>query len=235
MVNHKVVSRSEWIDARRQFLKQEKEFTRLRDRLSAARRELPWVQVDKEYVFDGPSSKQTLTDLFEGRSQLIVYHFMYDPDWDAGCKSCSFWADNFNGIGVHLNQRDVTFIAVSLAPLEKLRAFSRRMGWSFPWFSSFGTDFNYDYEVSFTRQDLAEGSGTYNYSARTGAMTELPGLSVFHKDDAGTIFHTYSCYARGLDMLNGAYHHLDLVPKGRDEAGFSYPMEWVRPHDMYGK
>lgn len=235
MVNHKVVSRSEWIDARRQFLKQEKEFTRLRDRLSAARRELPWVQVDKEYVFEGPRGKQTLTDLFEGRSQLIVYHFMYDPDWDAGCKSCSFWADNFNGISVHLNQRDVTFVAVSRAPQEKLQAFSRRMGWSFPWFSSFGTDFNYDYEVSFTPQDLAEGSGTYNYSARTAAMTELPGLSVFHKDDAGTIFHTYSCYARGLDMLNGAYHHLDLVPKGRDEAGFSYPMEWVQPHDMYGR
>ncbi len=235
MVNHKVVTRSEWIDARKQLLAKEKEFTRLRDQLSAQRRELPWVRVDKDYMFEGPDGKRSLGDLFDGRSQLIIYHFMFDPEWESGCRSCSFWADNFNGIGVHLNQRDVTFAAVSLAPLPKLQAYAKRMGWSFPWFSSFGTDFNYDFGVSFRANDLANGWVNYNYEQRETNMTELPGISVFSKDDAGAVFHTYSCYSRGLDMLNGAYHHLDLVPKGRDEAGLEYPMAWIRPHDMYGK
>jgi predicted dithiol-disulfide oxidoreductase (DUF899 family) len=235
MTTHKVVSRSEWLEARKQHLAREKEFTRLRDALSAERRELPWVRVDKDYVFEGPDGKRSLAGLFDGRSQLIVYHFMFDPEWESGCRSCSFWADNFNGIGVHLAQRDVTFAAISLAPLAKLQAYAKRLGWSFPWYSSYGSDFNYDYGVSFRPQDLAEGAVTYNYERRETNMTELPGISVFARDEAGAVYHTYSCYSRGLDMLNGAYHHLDLVPKGRDEAGFSYPMEWIRPHDMYGK
>ncbi len=235
MTHHKVVSRSEWLEARLQHLAREKEFTRLRDQLSAERRALPWVRVDKDYAFDGPGGKCSLGDLFEGRSQLIVYHFMYDPAWDSGCKSCSFWADNFNGIGVHLNARDVTFAAISLAPVSKLQAYAKRLGWSFPWFSSFGSDFNYDYGVSFAQEDVAKGWVTYNYERRETAMTELPGISVFSRDETGAVFHTYSCYSRGLDMLNGAYHHLDLAPKGRDEAGLEYPMAWIRPHDMYGK
>ena len=233
MTTHKIVSREEWLSARKQFLNKEKEFTRLRDQLSAERRELPWVRVDKEYMFDGPGGKQSLGDLFAGRSQLIVYHFMFDPGWESGCKSCSFWADNFNGIGVHLNQRDVTFAAISRAPLPKLQAFAQRMGWSFPWYSSSGSDFNFDYEVSFRPEDLARGWVSHNYERRETNMTELPGVSVFARDETGAMFHTYSCYSRGLDMLNGAYHHLDLTPKGRDEAGLTYPMEWVRPHDMY--
>lgn len=235
MTVHKIVSRAEWLQARQQHLAREKAFTRLRDELSAERRELPWVRVEKDYAFDGPDGRLSLSDLFEVRSQLIVYHFMFDPEWESGCKSCSFWADNFNGIGVHLNARDVTFAAISLAPLPKLQAYARRLGWSFPWVSSFGSDFNYDYGVSFTPQDLAKGWVTYNYERRETAMTELPGISVFSKDEAGEVFHTYSCYSRGLDMLNGAYHHLDLVPAGRNEAGLEYPMAWIRPHDMYGK
>lgn len=235
MLNHKVVSRSEWLEARMQHLEKEKEFNRLRDKLSAERRELPWVRVEKDYMFEGAEGKHNLAELFDGRNQLIVYHFMFDPEWESGCKSCSFWADNFNGIEVHLNQRDVTFAAISLAPLPKLQAYAKRLGWSFPWFSSFGTDFNYDYGVSFRPQDLAKGWVTYNYARRATTMTELPGVSVFSKHESGAVFHTYSCYSRGLDMLNGAYHHLDLVPKGRDEAGLEYPMAWLRPHDMYGK
>lgn len=235
MANHKVVSKEAWLDARLQLLDQEKQFNRLRDQLSAQRRALPWVRVDKQYAFEGPDGKSSLAELFDGRSQLIVYHFMYDPEWESGCKSCSFWADNFNGIGVHLNQRDVTFVAISLAPLPKLQAYAKRLGWSFPWFSSYGSDFNYDYGVSFTPEDLARGWVTYNYARRETSMSELPGISVFSKDESGAVFHTYSCYSRGLDMLNGAYHHLDLVPKGRDEAGLEYPMAWIRPHDLYGK
>ncbi len=236
MTRPKIVSNSEWLEARKQHLKQEKEFTRLRDQLSAARRELPWVRVDKDYVFDGPVGRQSLAELFAERSQLVVYHFMFDPDWEAGCKSCSFWADNFNGIGVHLAARDVTFAAISRAPLPKLQAFAKRMGWSFPWYSSFGSDFNFDYGVSFRPEDLARGWVVYNYARRDNtSMTELPGISVFAKDEGGAVFHTYSCYSRGLDMLNGAYHHLDLAPKGRDEEGLPYHMDWVRLHDMYVK
>ena len=236
MTKPKIVSRNEWLEARMQHLKREKEFTRLRDELSAQRRELPWVRIDKDYVFDGPGARQSLAELFAGRSQLIVYHFMFDPDWEAGCKSCSYWADNFNGIGAHLAARDVTFAAISRAPLPKLQAFAKRMGWSFTWYSSFGSDFNFDFGVSFRPEDLARGWVSYNYARRDNkSMTELPGISVFAKDESGAVFHTYSCYSRGLDMLNGAYHHLDLAPKGRDEDGLPYHMDWVRLHDMYGK
>jgi predicted dithiol-disulfide oxidoreductase (DUF899 family) len=217
-----------------QLLTKEKELTRLRDELSRQRRELPWSRVEKEYVFEGARGKETLSDLFEGRSQLVVYHFMFGPDWEVGCKSCSFWADNFNGIVAHLNQRDVTLLAVSRAPWPKLQAFARRLGWSFQWVSSHDSSFNFDYGVSFTPSDLAEGTGTYNYSRLETSSTELPGISVFSKGPDGEVFHTYSCYARGLDMMNTAYHYLDLVPKGRDEAGLPFTMSWVRLRDEYG-
>jgi len=235
MESHRVVSRDQWIEERKGLLAREKEFTRLRDQLSRERRELPWVRVDQKYAFEGAKGKQTLAELFEGRQQLIVYHFMFDPSWDEGCPSCSFWGDNFNGIIVHLNQRDVSLVAISRAPFAKLAAFQRRMGWGFNWLSSFGTDFNTDFNVSFTPEKLAQGEAVYNYAPRKTSMSELPGISVFYKAPDGTIFHTYSCYARGLDMLNVAYHYLDIVPKGRDEAGFSRPMAWVRYHDAYGE
>ncbi len=228
-----VVSRDEWLAARKQHLIKEKEFTRLRDELSRHRRELPWVRVEKDYVFDTPGGKQTLSDLFEGRSQLVVYHFMFGPGWEQACKSCSFWADNFNGITVHLKHRDVTLAAVSRAPLEKLEAFRKRMGWTFKWICSFGNEFNNDYHVSFTPEELSKGEVYYNYGLVKFPSDEAPGISVFYKDAEGRIFHTYSCYARGLDMMNVAYHYLDLVPKGRDEEQLRFTMEWVRHHDRY--
>jgi predicted dithiol-disulfide oxidoreductase (DUF899 family) len=234
MTDHQVVTPKEWGEARKHLLAKEKEFTRLRDQLSQTRRDLPWVRVTKQYVFDGPGGKQTLGQLFNGHSQLVVYHFMFAPDWEDGCRGCSFWADNFNGIVPHLNQRDVTFVAISRAPLAKLQAFAKRLGWNFKWLSSAGNDFNYDYNVSFTPESLAGGSAIYNYAANKMNMTELPGISVFFKDADGNVFHTYSCYARGLDMLNTAYHYLDLVPKGRDEAGLPHAMAWVRLRDEYG-
>jgi predicted dithiol-disulfide oxidoreductase (DUF899 family) len=234
MKNHNVVSREEWLIARKAHLAQEKEFTRLRDQLSQQRRELPWVKVEETYVFDGPQGKETLSDLFAGRSQLLVYHFMFHPSWEVACKSCSFWADNYNGAVVHLNHRDVTLIAVAKATLEQIDAFKKRMGWSFKWVSSFGNDFNRDYQVSFTPDEMAKGEMSYNYRMGKFGREEAPGISVFYKDQQGNVFHTYSCYSRGLDMVNGAYHLLDLAPKGRDEAGLSYPQEWVRHHDRYG-
>ena len=200
----------------------------LRDQLSQQRRDLPWVAVNKEYVFEGRNGKQTLSELFDGRSQLIVYHFMFDPSWDEGCLHCSFWADNFNGIIVHLNQRDVTMIAVSRAPYNKLAAYQKRMGWDFNWLSSYDTDFNFDYHVSFTQEELAKNEVYYNYVAQASPSPELQGVSVFFKDSSGRVFHTYSTYSRGIDMLNVAYHYLDLVPKGRDEAGHDFPQFWVR-------
>jgi predicted dithiol-disulfide oxidoreductase (DUF899 family) len=236
MVEHKVVSQEDWIEARKKLLAKEKELTRLRDRLSEERRALPWVRVDKDYVFEGPNGKETLWDLFDGRSQLVVYHFMFGPDWDRPCKSCSFWADNFTNIIVHLNHRDVSFVAISRGPLEKLQAFAKRLGWSFKWVSSAGSDFNVDYHVSFVKDDRREGSIYYNYGRIEDPERrhdELPGISVFFKDKDGTIFHTYSCYARGLDMMNTAYNYLDLVPKGRDEAGLAHSMAWVRLRDEY--
>jgi predicted dithiol-disulfide oxidoreductase (DUF899 family) len=231
--NHKVVSREEWLVARQEHLAKEKELTRLRDQLSQERRELPWVKVEKGYVFDGPNGQETLADLFEDRSQLIIYHFMYGPDWEEGCPSCSFWADNFNGIVIHLNQRDISLVAVSRAPLEILKAYKERLGWSFKWVSSFGNDFNYDYHVSFTADEMEKGEMFYNFHTGTFPSEEAPGISVFYKNQQGDVFHTYSCYARGLDMLNGAYHLMDLVPKGRDEDGFPDSMAWLRRHDQY--
>ncbi|HEV8678483.1 MAG TPA: thioredoxin family protein [Stellaceae bacterium] len=234
MAKHRVVSSEEWLAARRQLLVKEKEFTRLRDQLSQLRRDLPWERVDKSYLFEGPEGKISFAGLFAGRSQLIVQHFMFDPGWSEGCKSCSFWADNFDGFYRHLNERDVTLVAVSRAPWVTIAPFKTRMGWSFPWVSSAGSDFNFDCRVSFTPEELAAGEVDYNFARRKTSMTELPGVSVFYKDPSGKIFRTYSCYARGLDMLNAAYHYLDLVPKGRDEAGLPYAQSWVRHHDKYG-
>lgn len=235
MVKHPVVSDGDWIEARKRLLAKEKEFTRLRDELSQARRELPWVRVEKRYVFDGPDGKETLADLFAGRHQLIVQHFMFDPSWDAACKSCSFWADGYSGFFVHLERRDLAFVATSLAPYDKLKAFKERMGWKFKWVSSQGSDFNRDYQVSETPEEKATGQAYYNYRIGRPFGGERPGISVFYRDDDGALFHTYSCYARGLDMMNGAYQYLDLTPKGRDENGLPHPMAWVRLHDQYGR
>jgi predicted dithiol-disulfide oxidoreductase (DUF899 family) len=232
MTDHRIVTHDEWIAARRRFLTKEKEFTRLRDDLSRERRELPWERVEKDYIFEGANGRETLADLFGKRSQLVVYHFMYDPDWDIGCRSCSFWADNFNGIIAHLNQRDVSLVAVSRAPLQKLQAQAQRLGWTFKWLSSFGSDFNFDFNVSFSPQTVARGEALYNYTTQKISGTELPGISVFFKD-VGRIFHTYSTYGRGLDMLNTAYHYLDIAPKGRDEDGLPFPMSWVKHRIAY--
>jgi len=229
--DHKIVSENEWIQARKQFLIKEKEFTLLRDQLNEERQNLPWKIVNKEYVFDGPEGKQTLSELFDGNSQLITYHFMFGINWDAGCPHCSFWADNFNGIVSHLRQRDVTMIAVSRAPYNKLAAYEKRMGWNFKWVSSENTDFNFNYNVSFTQDEITKKKATYNFTIQDPGETEREGVSVFFKDKTGKIFHTYSAYARGIDMLNVAYHYLDLVPKGRDEKGDG-PF-WVRRHDEY--
>ena len=233
MTDHKVVSREQWLVARKEHLAKEKEFTRLRDQLSRERRELPWVKVETEYVFDGPGGKLSLADMFEGRSQLIIYHFMFGPEWQEGCPSCSFWADNFNGVGIHLNHRDINMVAVSRAPLEKLDAYKKRMGWIFPWYSSYGSDFNYDYQASYTPEEMSQDGIFYNYEVRKFPSEETPGISVFYKDEQGEIFHTYSCYSRGLDMLNGAYHHMDLVAKGRDEDELPQSMAWLSRHDQY--
>ena len=233
--NHRIVSKDEWLAARSALLKKEKEFTVLRDKLGQQQRDMPWVSVDKEYLFVGPNGKQTLSDLFDGRTQLIVYHFMYDPNWDAGCPSCSFWADNFNGIVVHLNQRDVTMIAVSRAPYSKIEEYKKRMGWNFKWVSSYDNDFNFDYHVSFTPEELSKKKAFYNYNLQDTHSPEREGVSVFYKDTAGNVFHTYSAYARGIDVLNVAYHYLDLVPKGRDEDGHEFTQFWVRRHDEYRK
>jgi predicted dithiol-disulfide oxidoreductase (DUF899 family) len=233
-MEHRVVSREDWLAARRQLLSEEKEFTRRRDQLSAQRRALPWVRVEKDYVFDTPDGKETLADLFDGRSQLMVYHFMFGPEWEQGCPSCSFLSDHIDGANWHLPQRDVTLLAVSRAPLAQIEAFKARMGWRFKWVSSYGSDFNYDFHVSFTKEELAKGKVDYNYDMVEG-YDELPGLSVFYKDENGDVFHTYSAYARGLDMLVGAYNYLDLAPKGRDEAALPWTMAWVRHHDRYGE
>jgi len=232
MTDHRIVPHDEWLAARRNFLTKEKEFNRLRDELSRERRELPWEHVKKQYVFEGEHGKETLAELFGKRSQLIVYHFMYGPDWEIGCKSCSFWADNFNGIIPHLDARDVSLVAVSRAPLQKLQAQARRFGWTFKWVSSFGNDFNFDYNVSFPAEALDRGEVFYNYSPQKLGSTEMPGISAFFRD-GDQIYHSYSTYARGLDMLNTAYHYLDLVPKGRDEAGLASPMAWVKHRVAY--
>jgi predicted dithiol-disulfide oxidoreductase (DUF899 family) len=229
----KIVSQAEWLAARKELLAAEKEFTRQRDALSARRRELPWVKVEKNYAFDGLHGKESLADLFRGNSQLIVYHFMLGPDWAEGCPSCSFVADHFEGSLAHLDARDVSFSAVSRAPIAQIEAFRKRMGWRFKWVSSNSNDFNYDYHVSFTRDELAKGRVAYNYGTQEFPSEEAPGLSVFYKNAAGEIFHTYSTYARGLDILMGAYNFLDLTPKGRDEEALAFTMSWVRHHDRY--
>ncbi len=229
----KIVSANEWTEARKQFLIKEKEFTRLRDDLSRQRRELPWERVEKNYIFDGPNGKVALADLFDGRSQLVVYHFMFGPEWAEGCPSCSFEADHFNSFTVHLNARDVSLAAISRAPLPQIEAFKRRMGWTFPWVSSNQTSFNQDYHVSFSKEEMAKGKVYYNYNLQEFPSDEAPGVSVFHKDAGGEVFHTYSAYARGLDILLGAYNFLDLVPKGRDEDALPFTMSWVRHHDKY--
>ena len=233
MQAHKIVSREEWIAARKAHLAREKEHTRARDRLNAERRALPWVRVEKNYQFEGPGGTATLADLFGGRSQLVVQHFMFAPDWNEGCKSCSFWADGFERMVPHLAARDTTLVAISRAPLPKLLAFKARMGWTFDWFSSGASDFNYEYGVAFTRDEIDRGARIYNFGSSGFGIEDAPGISVFFRDDAGQIFHTYSCFARGLDMMNAAYHYLDLTPLGRHEDGLPYPMDWVRLRDQY--
>ena len=228
-----VVPRAEWLAARRELLRKEKEFTRLRDELNRQRRELPWEKVEKSYVFEGPNGKETLADLFDGRSQLMVYHFMLGPRWKEGCPSCSFLADGFDGSAIHLAHRDVTFLAISRATWPEIEAFRKRMGWRFKWVSSNGSDFNFDYQVSFTPEERAKGKVFYNYEMTEFPSEEGPGASVFYKNDAGEIFHTYSTYARGLDPMVATYQWLDLAPKGRDEEGLTHTMAWVRHHDKY--
>jgi predicted dithiol-disulfide oxidoreductase (DUF899 family) len=232
--DHAVVSHDKWVAARTAFLAKEKEFTKLRDDLSRQRRALPWEKVEKNYVFEGPEGKESLADLFAGKSQLIVYHFMFSPDWSEGCPSCSFWADNFNGIPIHLRHRDVTFVAISRAPLSKLQAFEKRMGWSFKWLSSANNDFNYDLGVSFRPADTAKGNVVYNYQKDPEMkMADREGASAFYKNSKGEIFHTYSAYARGIDLMNTAYNYLDIAPKGRDEDKLEWTQVWVRRHDQY--
>lgn len=231
--DHPVVSETQWLAHRKELLQKEKEFTRLRDELSRQRRELPWVTVEKNYVFDGPNGKESLADLFDGRSQLIIYHFMLGPGWAEGCPSCSFEADHFNSFIVHLNARDVSMAAISRAAFGEIQKFKQRMGWSFKWLSSYGNDFNRDYHVSFTPEEMANGEVYYNYTTQKFPSEEAPGLSVFYKDAEGEIFHTYSTYGRGLDLLLGAYNFLDMTPKGRDEEGLAFTMSWVRHHDKY--
>lgn len=230
---HKTVSHAEWIEARKQFLVKEKEFTRLRDELSRQRRELPWERVEKNYIFEGPRGKETIADLFDNRSQLIIYHFMLGPGWVEGCPSCSYLADHYDGATIHLAHRDVTLAVVSRAPFPQIAAFKNRMGWRFHWVSSFGSDFNYDFNVSKTEEEKASGGMIYNYSPTKLPPDELPGVSVFYKDRDGSIYHTYSTYARGLDILVGTYNFLDMAPKGRDEDGLKHSMAWVRHHDKY--
>jgi predicted dithiol-disulfide oxidoreductase (DUF899 family) len=226
----RIVSHEEWLEARKAHLAKEKAFTRLREELARERRQLPWERVEKDYVFEAPEGRVTLGDLFAGRGQLIVQHFMFGPDWNEGCPSCSFWSDNFNGIDAHLAHRDTSFVLVSRAPIAKLDAYRKRMGWTMRWVSSLGSDFNFDYGVSFKPDEAAP---KYNFGTIKPYGEEAPGLSVFRRGEDGAICHTYSTYARGLDVLNGTYHLLDMTSKGRDEEELSFPMAWVRRHDQY--
>ncbi len=225
MTAHQIVSQDEWTKASQALLKKEKEFTQLREQMAQERRKLPWVKVEKEYVFEEPDGKATLADLFAGRSQLIVQHLMFGPDWNEACPACSFWADNFNGIDMHLAARDTSFVAVSRGPLDKMMAYKKRMGWTFRWVSSLGSDFNFDYGVSLNPGDK------YNYGT-IDAKGEMPGVTAFRRED-GAIYRTYSAYARGVDLLNGTYHLLDITSKGRDEAGLPFTMAWLKRHDRY--
>ncbi|KQY11316.1 DUF899 domain-containing protein [Rhizobium sp. Root482] len=232
MSDNSIVSRDEWLEARKTLLTLEKEETKLRDKIRAERLKLPWVRVDKTYLFDTPQGKKSLADLFDGRSQLMIYHFMFGPDWDAGCPGCSFLSDHIDGTLPHLNNHDVTYVAVSRAPLEKIEAYKKRMGWKFPWVSSFGSDFNFDYHVSFTAEELESGKIYYNFGPlpRDQAHDELPGMSVFFRDDAGNVYHTYSDYARGGEEVLSTLMILDRAPKGRNETG---TLSFVKRHDEY--
>jgi predicted dithiol-disulfide oxidoreductase (DUF899 family) len=233
MLHKHVVSRDEWLAARKQLLIKEKELTRLRDQINADRHALPWVKVEKPYVFDGPNGRQTLADLFDGRSQLIIKHFMLGPEWEDGCVGCSFELDHVEGALVHLEHHDVSYAVVSRAPLPKIEAFKKRMGWRIKWVSSYGSDFNYDFHVSFQDAEVALGKAYYNYEVRDVGIDELSGRSVFYKDTAGDIFHTYSSYGRGGEMFLRTYHFLDITPKGRDETINGNLTDWVRHHDKY--
>lgn len=232
-MTHPIVSREDWLEARKVHLEDEKAFTRARDALSARRRALPWLRVEKDYRFQTADGEKTLGDLFGDKTQMIVIHFMMGPDWEEGCTCCSFWADTYSGIQVHLANRDAAFVSVANTSLEKIDGYRRRMGWTFGWASSLGSDFNRDFNVTFTPEELSGGTTVYNYASRGFPSTEAPGISIFHKPDPDTIVHTYSTYGRGLDMMNGAYQLMDLLPKGRDEELLDYPMAWVRRHDQY--
>jgi predicted dithiol-disulfide oxidoreductase (DUF899 family) len=228
-----IVSREQWLAARAELLLAEKAMSRARDELAAKRRTMPRVLVDEPYVFDTEAGPRGLADLFTGKSQLVVYHFMYGPNAKAPCKSCSYWADNFDGARAHLRARDAELVVVSRGPLDRLLAFRARMGWRFPWVSSGGSDFNYDFGVSFRPEEIAGEGAPYNYGSQRFRGEDAPGMSVFAKDGEGRVLHTYSTYARGLDALNGAYQIMDLLPKGRDEASLPYGMAWLRYHDEY--
>ncbi|MCF3640389.1 thioredoxin family protein [Rhizobium sp. TRM95111] len=230
--NHRIVSREEWLEARKSLLAMEKEETKLRDKVRAERLSLPCVEVDKTYAFDTPAGRKTLTEIFDGRSQLVIYHFMFGPEWEAGCPGCSFLADHIDGMLPHLNNHDVTMVCVSRAPLDKIEAYRNRMGWTFPWYSSFGSDFNFDYHVSFTKEELASGKVMYNFreTDAADAHDELPGLSAFFKDESGTVYHTYSDYARGGEEVLGTLMILDRAPKGRNETG---TLSFVKRKDEY--
>ncbi|NKB32470.1 MAG: DUF899 domain-containing protein [Pseudomonadales bacterium] len=233
MTEQATVSKEEWLEARRAFLEKEKEFTRLRDELSEQRRQLPRVKIEKNYRFIGNEGELGLADLFGNNSQLAVYHFMFGPEWEEGCPSCSYWADNYNGMDIHLAHRDIKLIAISRGPLEKLNAYKERMGWNFDWYSSLNNDFNFDFNVSFTEEQQASGKPIYNFDTMPFHIEEAPGFSVFQKDEQGDIYHTYSTFARGLDIFNMAYHIMDMTPKGRDEDDLPFTMGWVRRHDQY--
>ncbi len=232
MQHHQLASKTEWLAARRALLEREKEFTRLRDAINAERQALPWVKLEKDYAFETPAGRRSLSELFDGRSQLMVYHFMFGPDWEAGCPGCSFMADHFDGTLPHLNNHDVTLVTVSRAPLAKIEAYKRRMGWSFPWVSSFGSDFNFDFQVSFTKEELASGQVEYNFTQTPTeqAFDELPGMSAFIRDEQGQVFHTYSSYARGGEELLSTLMILDRAPKGRNESS---TLSFVKRHDEY--
>jgi predicted dithiol-disulfide oxidoreductase (DUF899 family) len=229
----RIVTRDEWVAARKALLVKEKALTSAHDALAGERRALPMVRIEKTYLFETPSGRRSLAELFDGRSQLMIYHFMMGPDWSEGCPSCSFLADGIDGTTIHLAHRDVTLMAVSRAPLANIAAFKARMGWKFPWASSFGSDFNRDFGVTFTEEDLASARAFYNYEPVRYPLDEAPGLSVFFKNESGEVFHTYSTYARGGEALIGTYHYLDFAPKGRDEGGLAFTMAWLRHHDKY--
>ena len=232
-LEHTIASRADWLTRRKALLSREKELTRLHDQIAGERRALPWVRIDKDYVFEGPAGRQSLLDLFEGRRRLLMQHFMFGPGWEQGCPSCSFMADHIDGMSAHLAQRDVAFVVVSRAPLAQIEPFRRRMGWRFPWVSSFGSEFNHDFCVSFSAQERARGEVDYNYTRQSFPVEEAPGISAFIRDDADQVFHTYSTYGRGVEVMMGTYAMLDLAPRGRAEDGLAHTMEWVRHHDRY--